>query len=335
MNSIEPNATKTQQTLILALAIAIFFLSIGFFCRPNPPVANEKQAHLPDRSFFLVMIDGPRYSETIGSPSSIPRLWNELKPQGTLLRGFRNTGPTLTCPGHLAALTGGWQSVSNDGSSRSVAPTVFEYYRKKYGTIENSCVVFSQKEKLKVTTHSYSPEYGEGYQATFKTGASDLLVFRDLIDTLKKERPRLVLLNLASPDIAGHGNKWYGYLKAIEECDQMLYELWNFLQSDPFYQNKTNLIMTNDHGRHLNGVRDGFVSHGCACEGCQLLSFFAIGPDIKKDQFLPTQHTLIDICPTIGFLMQFETPYAQGQIIEQILEKPPSLSTTPAKEEIK
>jgi hypothetical protein len=299
--------------------------------KPNPP---QSIPILPEKALVLVVIDGPRYSETTGDPQHryIPKLWQELRPQGTLLRGFRNQGETYTIPGHLAALSGRYLWVSNEGFQRIPFPTIFEYFRKHYQAPLESCVVFASKPKLRVATHSVSKAYGFRYRASDLCGRfslesssrewlEDQEMFTSALTWMKAKQPRLVLISFRSPDSWGHGKDWEKYLKGIQQCDQWLWELWNFLQSDPFYQKKTTLLMTNDHGRHLEGVADGFISHGCACKGCRQINFFAIGPEIRENYEGETAGHLIDISSTAGYLMGFPTPESQGKVLEEIFRQ--------------
>src|SRR5690606_15067400 len=56
----------------------------------------------------IVVIDGPRFSETWGHPEKkyIPRMAGELAPRGTFFADFRNEGHTRTISGHAAITTG-------------------------------------------------------------------------------------------------------------------------------------------------------------------------------------------------------------------------------------
>lgn len=105
--------------------------------------------------------------------------------------------------------------------------------------------------------------------------------------------------------IGCHLNNWEDYLKGIMDADEYAWELWNFLQADTLYRNKTSLFITNDHGRHLNEIADGFLSHGDSCLGCQHINLFAVGLDFKKRVTIKEKYSLIDLPVTIGELMGF------------------------------
>ena len=74
----------------------IFFL---FICLLGSASAYYTQ------NVFIIVIDGPRYTETFGDASHqfIPKIWNQLRPLGTLYSRFYNDTVTETVPGHAAS----------------------------------------------------------------------------------------------------------------------------------------------------------------------------------------------------------------------------------------
>jgi phosphopentomutase len=90
------------------------------------------------------------------------------------------------------------------------------------------------------------------------------------------------------------------------------------IQSNPILKDKTTLFITNDHGRHLDGKKTGFVSHGDNCSGCRHISLLALGPDIEKGKKVDTEAELIDISKTISKMMHFEMPTSNGRFLNEL-----------------
>lgn len=63
------------------------------------------------------------------------------------------------------------------------------------------------------------------------------------------KHPKVLYIGLGETDEYAHDNNYTGYLGAIRQFDQILSEIWAFIQEDPFYRNKTALFITTDHGR--------------------------------------------------------------------------------------
>ena len=119
-------------------------------------------------------------------------------------------------------------------------------------------------------------------------------------------------------DVNGHANLWSNYLEAIRKTDDKARKLWEFIQSDSVYANKTTLFITNDHGRHSKGRRDGFISHGDNCTGCRSIYLVALGPDFKVGKEINVGYDLIDIPATISEMLHFDMPTARGKVMTEL-----------------
>ena len=135
--------------------------------------------------------------------------------------------------------------------------------------------------------------------------------------------PHLMLVNLLGVDVNGHGNDWKKYLDNIKYTDAYALEIWNGIQANPLLKDKTTLFITNDHGRHTEGHKNGFVNHGDGCDGCRHISLLVLGPDIPKNREINTEAEMIDIPVTIAKMMRLDFPTAKGRFLaEMFIEKP-------------
>jgi hypothetical protein len=258
----------------------------------------------------------------------------ELLPQGILLAGFRNNGPTYTTSGHTAFCTSHYEDLENSkGSQLPSRPSLFQAWRKASGAPADKAWVIATKDKLGILADCTDPAWhgrwqpmawtgkggkglGSGYGEDPDTEAATLKI-------LGEHHPALVLINLKQPDAAGHAKDWAAYLKGIQDGDAFAAQLWAWLQADPEYKGTTALFVTHDHGRHLDGVADGFVSHGDNCEGCRRIALLALGPDFKRGVELAEGGEQTDLAPTIAALMGFEMPKADGKVLTQLFQEQP------------
>jgi hypothetical protein len=272
---------------------------------------------------IVLLIDGARYSETFGDPAraNVPFMHTYMRPQGTLFANFRNEGITRTNPGHASVESGTWQNISNDGATRPTRPTFFEYLRSERAVEQDETYVVVGKSKLDICSYSTHAEYGAAYGASVDAAdRSDEATFQALRSHLETDQPKLVLANFAAVDRAGHTGVWNDYIAAIQTADSLVYELWQFLESDDFYAGKTILFITNDHGRHTTDFR----SHGDSCEGCEHIMCLVLGPDVTADHTITETRTMVDLCPTIGLTMNFSSPYSSGVPIADLFFSPAS-----------
>lgn len=132
-------------------------------------------------------------------------------------------------------------------------------------------------------------------------------------------RPKLVYAILPHVDSVGHSGDYKKYTESISHADELIWKIWQQIQFNPDYKDKTTLIITTDHGRHTEGVRDGFKSHGDSCEGCRHTYCVMIGPDVKKGFVYQDECFQVDIVPTVGELLGFATPACDGSSLTKAL----------------
>jgi hypothetical protein len=270
----------------------------------------------------VLVIDGPRWTETFGDPSHtyVDHMWNELRPLGTLCTNFRNSGETVTVPGHTTILTGLRQNLANDGSERPAEPTLFEYFRKQTGAPASETAVVSGKPKLTVCAYSDHSDYGPAYGAPeYVDMADDYATYNQLTSLLSTDRPRLAMASFSLVDQIAHSDDWQGYLNQIGIVDSLVALTWNAIESDTVYAGRTYMFVTADHGRH-DDAHGGFQNHGDGCEGCRHLPFLVLGPDIRAGYETSLLYTQRDVCATIGQILGINVPYSNGYVMTDIFE---------------
>jgi len=318
----------------LVLGLFVFILTSAICVAFMPRVSSKYQPiakHQTDYKteyVIVLVIDGPRMCETFmdSTLQYIPNLSGVLAPQGVLCRDFKNEGPTYTNAGHTAITTGNYQRINNAGLEYPKFPSMFQYFLKQSGAMQSEAYVIASKGKLSIlgnTRHtdwkgSYLPSLHCGVNGSGVGYTSDEANFNDAIGILQRHHPKLTLINLLEVDVNGHANLWSNYLDAIRKTDEKARKLWEFIQSDSIYANKTTLLITNDHGRHSKGRRDGFISHGDNCNGCRSIYLVALGPDFKVGQEINAGYDLIDIPVTIAEMLHFDIPTARGKVMTEL-----------------
>lgn len=306
-------------------------ISVYILCAfgPTSLVQETNDSRFKTEYVYIIIIDGPRFSETFGDTTYqyIPKLANELLPQGVLLYNFRNNGKTLTNSGHAAITCGVYQNLSNAGKELPHYPSIFQYFLKAKNTEKSDAYVVASKGKLQILGNTsdkkwwntYMPETYCGPNGNGAEYGGDQGTFDKVYSLLTSNKPpHLMLVNFLAVDTYGHSNQWDMYLKSLQTCDGYVAQIWNLIQSSPKLKDKTTLIITNDHGRHLDGHKDGFVNHGDGCEGCRHIALLGLGPDFKKNQVIKTCSEQIDISATVAKMLNFEMPTSQGRVLTEL-----------------
>lgn len=287
-------------------------------------------AGLRTENVIILVIDGVRYSETWGAvPGIIPNMSQSMMPQGTFCNNFRNEAYTYTNSGHTAITTGVNQPIDNYGTELPANPSIFQHWRKLTGKPATAAWVVSSKDKLDILGNTLHPDWQDQFLPSLNCGVSgpgsgyraDSLTLVEVLNVLGTHRPNLMLINFMEPDGYAHAANWDFYLRGIARGDRYAKQLWDFLRKDKHYRNKTTLLITTDHGRHLDTVDSGWVDHGDDCEGCQRISLLALGPDFRKGGFVETKYTLVDISATIAPMLGMAFPQAEGSVMKELFTK--------------
>ena len=124
-------------------------------------ISTDSEIRLPEKTYLtknviVLVIDGPRYSETFGDTSYqyIPHLANDLAPQGVLFTNFRNNGKTNTNSGHAAITTGVYQNIKNNGTELPKYPSIFQYFLKEKKYPKEKAWIVASKGKLNILANA-------------------------------------------------------------------------------------------------------------------------------------------------------------------------------------
>ncbi len=276
---------------------------------------------------IILVIDGVRNEEAFDDPNHqyIPHIWNDLRPEGTTYTNMYVTTWPVTTPAHLSIATGTRSNICLSGGRtsdrfREFRPTIFEFYRRKYGFPERETLIVSGKSQLSTLDYSLHPLGGETFGANlfFSTG-NDTETMKQFYRTVNRDLPSLMLINLKDVDEKGHGFQgadFIDYTNAILTADELAYNLWINIQEHPYYSNKTKLIVTTDHGRSCTN----YHIHGGPTHCNRHVFFLAIGPGIKQGYEVDTRRNLIDIAPTIAHIMDFDMPFSEGNVLYEMFD---------------
>ncbi|UHO37915.1 alkaline phosphatase family protein [Chryseobacterium capnotolerans] len=291
----------------------------------TPTLPTKPEAKYQTKNVILLVVDGPRISETweAANKENIPNRVSLLN-QGVFISNFKNNGTTNTNPGHSAMCSGVYENIKNNGTELPGFPSVMQQWLKFTGADKTKAWVIASKDKLEVLNDCKLADWKGKFQPSVDCGVSgngsgyrdDLVTMTKTKEVMAKYSPNVMVINLKDVDSYGHANNWNEYIKAIKTTDASIKEIWDYIQSLPAYKDKTTLIVSNDHGRHID-VNGGFAEHGDDCAGCRHIEFFAMGPDFKKNAIISTgNYEQIDIASMMAELLGVSTQYMKGKIIK-------------------
>ena len=322
-----------KKLLILTMILAALPILLGTQAPSNSIGDSSTIDFDPSRMIakhhIVVVIDGPRWTETYGDTSYqyIPNIGKILRKEGTLFTNFKNGGRTYTNSGHTALCTGVHQNISNQGTQLPKRSNIFQHLIKEKQLDKRKVWLLTSKGKLEMLSNTKDKDWWNQYLPSTYCGLNgsgvgypdDKYTFPVFKQIISEHKPVFTLINLLDIDVWGHANNWERYIQAHRDIDAMVMDLWNMIQSDPVMKDKTALYLTNDHGRHLDGHKNGFVSHGDGCEGCRHISLLAIGPDFQKNREVATEYDQVDLTATLATIFGITMPDAKGCPIPELL----------------
>jgi len=138
----------------------------------SPIAAEETSRNSGRRKLILVVFGGgTRTSESIGDPKHryIPKLWNKLVPQGTLLTNMRVERRVVHPNSTGSIKTGHWEWDDLDWSKPVAHPTVFEIVRKAHDAPDTAAWAFVYASILVNTGRSTASGFGDAFAANVVT----------------------------------------------------------------------------------------------------------------------------------------------------------------------
>lgn len=137
---------------------------------------------------------------------------------------------------------------------------------------------------------------------------------------MKQHAPSLMMLTLHDMDIA-HSGAYSLYVDAIQRADRLCAELWDMVQTDPEYKDRTALYILPDFGRDADGdpAGNGFQHHRTGGAMARTTWMLALGPHLKQNIVVDRPVESIDLVPTIGSYLGFATNGCSGRLIRELL----------------
>lgn len=141
-------------------------------------------------------------------------------------------------------------------------------------------------------------------------------------DYLKQNHPKVLQLSFIETDAFGHQGKYDFYLDAAHNNDAMIADLWNYIQSDPFYKDQTTLFIAVDHGR---GEDAKWRNHSNTISYSNEIWFAVMGPDTPPlgEMKGPSQLYQYQYAKTLAALLGFDFTSVNpiGPVINSIFKK--------------
>jgi hypothetical protein len=157
-------------------------------------------------------------------------------------------------------------------------------------------------------------EYINGPEAP---SSGDELTFFITREVMREFAPRLLLVNFWDMDVA-HWGSYSLYLQAITKTDRLTGMLWDEIQSNAAYKDKTTMLVLPELGRDGDiNAANGFLNHRSGDASCRNMWMLAMGAGAAPGEIeRPVFH--VDLAATAAELLGVRTGELTGKTIGEI-----------------
>jgi hypothetical protein len=282
-------------------------------------------------------------SETERRKMLMPFMWKVISAQGQLY-GNRNFGNRVNCTNHHLISYPGYSEMLVGFTHRKVSSNrkVENPHRTVLEVIENNdrfrdeVAAFAtwdafpfilRKSKSNIHVNAGTDlavgrvsRQEELLNQLLASGRprSDSITFQFAMEYLKRVRPRVTFIGFDGTDKYAHAGRYDEYLRAANGADQMISQLWNWLQAQPDYKDQTTLFVTTDHGR--GSGKNNWRKHRLLAAGSRHIWFAVIGPDTPSfgEMKINTTTYQAQVAKTVAAFLGL--PYKNEKPVGEVLQ---------------
>ena len=286
--------------------IALFLVALVSTSYAPRPISAAPVAHVVQISVDAM---GAKYLEKFlaEAPAEFPNFGRFVKEGATTFDARTDFTHTITLPNHTCMITGrpvktptnwpiaighGWTNNGNFPDPK-IPPSLHatnmgganQYTASTFDVAHDAglkTALYSGKSKFALFITSYNEKFGTP-NAHGKNKVDRALLTSPIgapaIADMKTWAPNYVFLHFGEPDVAGHAYGYLGqeYRDSVKEVDAQLGELFKFVETDPEWKSRTDIILSADHGGEPGTKGHGNASHPYD----YTIPFFVWGPDAK------------------------------------------------------
>jgi len=332
--------SKSRVKIICGITLFLLFFKEGLaLAAPEP---SDKD--IPN--VIIITLSGVRNSESIADTTHqyMPNLWNNMRVEGTVYANLVCLDQEFHMPALDAINTGrNWHIYCKIDT-----PSIFQYVRKKYSLPLNklwsvkqywhtrtyySCAgymndtypsevpltlvttpeleaLFTKQERLFVKSFKKLWDDFQSFRA-YMWDSLDEVYYRFFKKIVREFQPKMIQLAMGGVE-TGHYDTFARYALSLKRSDEMIFEIWQMIQNDPFYKNNTYLIVCPDGARNLYYMHHTENPHNNPGR----VWMYIYGPDIKKGMTInrPVYHR--DIFATLAYIMDVKTHPNEGKALK-------------------
>ena len=148
--------------------------------------------------------------------------------------------------------------------------------------------------------------------------SGDELTFFMTREIMRRFSPSLLTVAFSDVEVA-HFGSYALHLAGIRTVDRLTSQLWQEVQANPAYRDKTTMIVLPEFGRDPDGSStNGFFNHRANEESTRDTWMVALGAAVERPQIVERPIRHIDLCPTLASLLGCHPLESQGSPLNEL-----------------
>lgn len=317
-------------------------------------IANDKKFNQGDSTYIYKKYSGQDFKAS--RQKIMPFFWSEIASKGQIY-GNRDLGNKVdvanpywfSYPGYSEIMTGNVDvNVNSNGYKANPNVNVLEFLNKQpklkgktaaFGAWDAFDRILNEERsgfpvisafdnvggnKPTQTQKLLNEMRNNSFKPFHEDECLDVFTHYQAMDELKTKKTKVLYIAYGETDEWAHHGDYRSYLDAANQVDKWIQEIWNFVQNDPQYKNKTTLFITVDHGRG-DKIKSQWRDHGADIEGASQIWFAAMGPEIAPKGEIKTDSQFYQkqFAQTIAKIMgsNFTTNHPVETEVKEVFEK--------------
>lgn len=156
----------------------------------------------------------------------------------------------------------------------------------------------------------------DSYKPFGEAEVLDVFTHYGAMNYLQTKKPKVLYIAYGETDEWAHSGQYRDYLNAANQVDKWIQDIWNYVQSDPLYKNKTAIFITTDHGRG-DIEKKQWTDHGSDIKDAYQIWMAAMGPgilakgEVKNNQQLYQKQFAQTMAAILGLTFTAEHPVGE------------------------
>lgn len=237
----------------------------GTMMKQHGSIAGNRALKSEAKTTNKLLFSYPGYSEIVTGQAHDDIIKSNDHPQNPYPSFLDFLQTKLKLDFNQAAAFTSWDAFERIDTSKPGAFLINAGYKAHPATANKELAAISKQQSETLTPW---PEVRHDYY-TFKMALAHMRAYK----------PRVVHIGLGETDDWAHEKKYARVLDALHLTDGHLKELWDFVQTDARYKDKTTIIITVDHGR--GSKPDTWMNHWAGIPEATYIWMAFVSPDVK------------------------------------------------------